>query len=184
MTGTRFVHGHTPSGASGSAPIAMRDFRRSLPMALMRARESVMVRFRPALAEHGLSEQQWRVLRALTSREAPISVGELADDTCLLGPSLSRMIVSMEERSLITRTIDPADARRTGVSIAPAGIDLVARIAPLSEEVYRTIEADFGAGSLGALHELLDRLADVLITDSAPAVSAAGAPAGSLGVRS
>ena len=42
-----------------------RDTRRSLPMALLRARETVMARFRPMLAENDINEQQWRVLRVL-----------------------------------------------------------------------------------------------------------------------
>jgi hypothetical protein len=43
-----------------------RSFARSLPMALLKAREAVMVRFRPSLRAHGLTEQQWRVLRIMS----------------------------------------------------------------------------------------------------------------------
>ena len=67
--------------ASGSAPAArqvpMRDFSRSLPMSLLRAREAVMRQFRPSLRQHGLTEQQWRILRALAAIEA-VEVTELA----------------------------------------------------------------------------------------------------------
>jgi hypothetical protein len=45
--------------------VVLRDFSKSLPMALMRTREAVMKRFRPSLRDHALTEQQWRVLRAL-----------------------------------------------------------------------------------------------------------------------
>ena len=138
-------------------PTGLRSFERSLPMALMRAREAVMSQFRPMLAEHGLTEQQWRVLRALTDR--PMTVGSVAERTCLLGPSLSRMLASMEQRSLIVRTIDRADGRRTRIAIAAAGRDLVTRIAPESERVYRDIEGALGVDELDELHRLLDRLA-------------------------
>jgi homoprotocatechuate degradation regulator HpaR len=141
--------------------VGLRGFERSLPMALMRARESVMALFRPLLAEHGLTEQQWRVLRALGDSDGPMSAGELAERTCLLGPSLSRMLVSMEERALVTRAVDRRDARRTAVAIAPAGVDVVGRIAPRSEAVYRDLEARLGVADLGELHQLLDRLAAV-----------------------
>jgi homoprotocatechuate degradation regulator HpaR len=137
----------------------LRSFERSLPMALMRAREAVMSQFRPMLAEHGLTEQQWRVLRALGDR--PMNVGSVAERTCLLGPSLSRMLASMEQRSLIVRTIDRADGRRTRIAITTAGRDLVARIAPESERVYRDIEGALGVDELDELHRLLDRLAKV-----------------------
>jgi len=137
----------------------MRPFERSLPMALMRAREAVMARFRPILAEHGLTEQQWRVLRALRDADAPTSVGDLADRTCLLAPSLSRMLVSMQTRALITRTVDRRDGRRSAVAIAPAGVEVVDRIAPASEAVYRDIEGRLGVADVDELLALLDRLA-------------------------
>ena len=38
---------------------------RNLALLLLQARESVMAEFRPLLNEHGLTEQQWRVIRAL-----------------------------------------------------------------------------------------------------------------------
>ena len=43
----------------------MRPFEQSLPMALLRAREAVMRGFRRVLREHGLNEQEWRIIRAL-----------------------------------------------------------------------------------------------------------------------
>ena len=55
----------------------MREFSRSLPMSLLRAREAVMRQFRPSLRNYGLTEQQWRILRALTAVET-IEVTELA----------------------------------------------------------------------------------------------------------
>lgn len=139
--------------------LGLRSFDRSLPMALMRAREAVMSRFRPILAEHGVTEQQWRVLRALTDSRTPMSVGELAERTYLLGPSLSRMLASMERRDLIVRTLDRDDARRAEVTIASAGAEIVTRIAPESEHVYEQLESSLGFDDLLELHRLLDRLA-------------------------
>lgn len=142
----------------------LRSFERSLPMALMRAREAVMQQFRPSLATHDLSEQQWRVLRALTADDRPRSVGRLADETFLLGPSLSRMLVTLQERGLITRT-SGRDARRSEIAITPAGRDLVAAIAPISEERYRWIEDQIGGADLDHLHRLLDRVAALAVRE-------------------
>src|SRR6478735_4315500 len=104
---------------SPSAPAArqvpMRDFSRSLPMSLLRAREAVMRQFRPSLREHGLTEQQWRILRALASVEA-VEVTELARTAFLLGPSLSRILRDLEARHLIERRTAKADQRRSMVS--------------------------------------------------------------------
>ena len=128
-------------------------------MALMRAREAVMRRFRPILAEHDLTEQQWRVLRALDHVDHQVTVGELADRTFLLGPSLSRMLVTLEERGLIERAVDAGDARRSTITITATGRSLVAAIAPRSEMVYDEISERLGAGDLDQLYDLLRRTA-------------------------
>ena len=84
--------------------VPMRDFSRSLPMSLLRAREAVMRQFRPSLRHHGLTEQQWRILRALAAVET-IEVTELARSAFLLGPSLSRILRDLEARQLIERRV-------------------------------------------------------------------------------
>lgn len=137
----------------------MRGFERSLPMALMRARESVMQQFRPTLAAHDISEQQWRVLRALTSAAASMSVGGLAAQTNLLGPSLSRMLVTLERRGLVSRSVDGDDARRSEIVATDAAVELVAAIAPISEARYRWIERQLGRDDLEHLYRLLERVA-------------------------
>ncbi len=69
----------------------MRTFNESLPMLLLRARESTMGFFRPILNQYGLSEQQWRAIRALY--ETPgISASDLADVSMILSPSLTRIL--------------------------------------------------------------------------------------------
>ncbi len=40
-------------------------FRRALPMLLLWTREAVMLRFRPEIYAHGMTDQKWRVMRAL-----------------------------------------------------------------------------------------------------------------------
>src|SRR5438445_12113668 len=114
--------------ANASAPAArqvpMRDFSRSLPMSLLRAREAVMRQFRPSLREHGLTEQQWRILRALAAIEA-VEVTELARTAFLLGPSLSRILRDLEARQLIERKTAEAEQRRAVVSMSPKGLKLI-----------------------------------------------------------
>src|ERR1700743_256876 len=82
--------------------VPMREFSRSLPMSLLRAREAVMRQFRPALRKHDLTEQQWRILRALAAIDT-IEVTELARTAFLLGPSLSRILRDLDARGLIER---------------------------------------------------------------------------------
>lgn len=130
-------------------------------MALMRARERVMREFRPLLAEHDLSEQQWRTLRALAAADTSLAVADIAERTFLLGPSLSRILGKLEDRRLIDRQTVAEDQRRSAISLSSAGVALVAKIAPDSESRYAEIEASFGTGKLAQLYALLDELAEL-----------------------
>jgi homoprotocatechuate degradation regulator HpaR len=155
--------GGKSTGDGVAARVPMREFSRSLPMLLLRGREAVMRQFRPSLREHGLSEQQWRILRALASIEE-IEVTALACTAYLLGPSLSRMLRDLEERRLIQRRVPKADLRRGMVSITAKGLKLIETVAPFSEAIYAEIARRYGARKLGELQEMLRDLESCLLT--------------------
>jgi homoprotocatechuate degradation regulator HpaR len=143
--------------------VPMREFSRSLPMSLLRAREAVMRQFRPSLRDHGLTEQQWRILRALAS-VATIEVTELARVAFLLGPSLSRILRGLEARQLIERRVVKADQRRGLVSISSKGLKLMETVAPSSEAIYAAISRRYGARKLTELQDMLQALERSLST--------------------
>ncbi|MDE2060949.1 MAG: homoprotocatechuate degradation operon regulator HpaR [Bradyrhizobium sp.] len=143
--------------------IPMRDFSKSLPMSLLRAREAVMKQFRPSLRVHGLTEQQWRILRALAAVDA-IEVTELARVAFLLGPSLSRILRDLESRQLIERRTRKADLRRGVVSISQKGLKLIEVVAPTSEAIYAAITQRYGTQRLAKLQDMLVALEDSLGT--------------------
>ena len=154
-----------PVGSEGAHPverrIPMRDFSKSLPMSLLRAREAVMKQFRPSLRRHRLTEQQWRILRALAAVDA-IEVTELARVAFLLGPSLSRILRDLEARQLIERRTAKADLRRSVVSISQKGVKLIELVAPTSEAIYAAITQRCGAQKLAELQDMLVLLEDSL----------------------
>jgi homoprotocatechuate degradation regulator HpaR len=135
----------------------MREFSRSLPMSLLRAREAVMRQFRPSLRRYDLTEQQWRILRALAAIDA-IEVTELARTAFLLGPSLSRILRDLEARRLIERRTAKADLRRGVVSISEKGVRLMEVVAPSSEAIYAAITKRYGARKLTELQDMLGAL--------------------------
>src|SRR5215203_2391562 len=154
----------SPEGSSSNSQATamvrrtpMREFSRSLPMSLLRAREAVMRQFRPSLRQHGLTEQQWRILRALTAVET-IEVTELARVAFLLGPSLSRILRDLEARDLIERRTAKADLRRGEVSISSKGLKLIEAVAPTSEAIYAEITSRYGARKLAELQDMLAEL--------------------------
>ena len=140
--------------ANKEAEAQLRDFRHSLPMELLKAREAAMSRFRPMLRENGLTEQQWRVIRALAEFDR-IDAGELAQRSFLLAPSLTRILQHLEAEGLIQREADSSDQRKSVLRLTAAGRRLFDRIAPESEARYADIEASFGKERLEALYLLL-----------------------------
>ena len=136
---------------------ALRQTRRSLPIALLRARETVMGPIREMLAESGVNEQKWRVLRVLQER-GPLELTALAAEACLLLPSLTRMTRPMLDEGLISRSTPQDDRRKTIVAITPAGEALIRTHAAESARIFARIETEFGVGRLEQLLDLLEDL--------------------------
>jgi homoprotocatechuate degradation regulator HpaR len=132
---------------------------RNLPRLLLQARETVMAHTRPSLREHGLSDQQWRVLRVLGehAEEADgIETGRVAREAFLLGPSLTGVLARMERDGLIARARCAQDARRTVVRATEAGLAKVQALSQTIEAHYVWMEQQLGKDPLKALYDLLD----------------------------
>ena len=132
-----------------------RQTRRSLPIALLRAREAIMAKFRPMLAHHDISEQQWRVLRIL-GEYGELDASQLAERALVLGPSLTRMIKTLLKTKLIAKRSDKTDGRRSLISITPKAIALIQEITPESAAIYSDIEKKFGIEQVEQLLDLLE----------------------------
>jgi homoprotocatechuate degradation regulator HpaR len=132
-------------------------FGRSLPMLLMRARESVMKRFRPHLRSHELTEQQWRILRVLAEQKR-VEMLDLSERSCILPASLSRTIPLLVTRGLVHRYSDPVDQRRVIVALSPQGRALFQTMSAESTRIYARLEADFGATKLAEVYRVLNEL--------------------------
>jgi homoprotocatechuate degradation regulator HpaR len=148
---------------------ALRDFEHSLPMELLKAREAAMSRFRPMLRSHGLTEQQWRVIRALADFEN-IDASELARRSFLLAPSLTRILQHLENEGIVNRSSDARDQRRSVFVLTARGQRIFDTVAPDSESLYAGIEEEFGSDNLGRLYDLLAQFYQTLgAADSAEA---------------
>ena len=139
----------------------LRSFERSLPMTLLQTREAVMKKFIPSLKEHGLTPQQWRVIRAL-EHENGLDISTIAERCHLLMPSLSRIITFLVKEKLVDRQASEHDQRRSKILLTDLGRELFAKIAPKSIERYIAIEEKFGVRKLELLYELLDDLIQTL----------------------
>ena len=133
---------------------------RNLPRLLLQARESVMGHTRPSLRAHGLSDQQWRVLRVLGehAHDSGVETGRVAKDAFLLGPSLTGVLTRMERDGLIERQRCPQDARRTVVRATAVGLAKVQALSRSIEAHYAWMEGQLGKTVLQDLYVLLDQV--------------------------
>ena len=132
---------------------------KSLPIAMLRAREAMMLSFRPILTKYGFTEQQWRVLRVL-SEKGTSDAGQVAFDACILAPSLSRIIGKLEKNNFISRFVDNKDGRRINLTLTPLGQEILSKIAPEMDVVYKAIQKRYGAEKLNDLLNLLGEVSE------------------------
>jgi homoprotocatechuate degradation regulator HpaR len=147
--------------AGGGRAKTMRPFDQSLPMALLRAREAVMRGFRRLLREHGLNEQEWRIMRALMEADE-LEIGELAERVFILKPSATRTIKNLEARGIVGRSRPLSDQRRALISLTAKGHALFDELAPRSEREYGRITQRIGPRDMDELYLLLGRITDAL----------------------
>ncbi len=130
---------------------------RSLPIALLRARERVMGPIRHLLSDVDLTEQQWRVLRVV-QESGPIDPTQIADRACLLLPSLTRILQKLEEKGLINRVRDEADRRRQVITLTAAGDRVIEENIDASLELIERTREKMGPDRYEALLDLLNDL--------------------------
>ncbi len=130
---------------------------RSLPIALIRAREGIMAPIREMLSETGITEQQWRVLRVL-SEFGVMDTKTLADRSSLLFPSLTRIAATLRDKGLVSQTRDEKDRRRQFVEITPAGQLIIDERAARAAEIVTGFKATLGHDNYETLLDLLEML--------------------------
>lgn len=130
---------------------------RSLPIALIRAREGVMSPIREMLSETGITEQQWRVLRVL-AEFGRMDTKTLADRASLLFPSLTRIATTLREKGLVTQRRDKMDRRRQFIEITPEGQKFIDDRIPHAARIVAGFKATLGEQDYETLLDLLTRL--------------------------
>ncbi len=127
---------------------------RSLPIALIRAREGVMAPIRDMLSETGITEQQWRVLRVL-SEYGMLDTTTLADRSSLLFPSLTRIASTLRDKGLITQTRDEVDRRRQLIEITAEGQKIIDDRTAQTTQIVVDFKTKLGSENYETLLDLL-----------------------------
>lgn len=135
--------------------------RRNLPLLLLQVRGSLIGRFRPVLKKTGLTEQQFRILRALDVN-GTLEPRELCAICHISSPSLAGVLARMESIGLVTRERLKDDQRRQHVSLTPRAVRMFADVSDDLEAVYRQLETELGPDYLAEIYAMCDRVLEVL----------------------
>jgi homoprotocatechuate degradation regulator HpaR len=158
--------GRNPPEAE-EASRAPSNFEKSLPRQVASLRAVIVKRFRSlveTMEEHGLTEQQWRTINALSEVDE-IDVMEIGRRCVILPGSMSRIIAKLMDDGLVSRRVDESDQRRSFVSLSPEGRVFYLKMRKHSEAVHRGILADVGAERLAKFQQMLGEVIERLERD-------------------
>lgn len=110
---------------------------------------------RDMLAETGITEQQWRVLRVL-AEYGPQQTSVLANKAALLFPSLTRIAQTMRDKKLITLSRDDVDRRRQIITLTDVGQSIIDDKTEQASQIVKGFKKKLGDEKY---EELLDLLA-------------------------
>ena len=142
---------------SSAVPSEVPIEHRNLPLLLLRAREGTIARFRPLLNAHGITEQQWRVIRALLD-SGPLEPRQIGEAALISSPSMAGVLARMDALELVVRERMAHDQRRVIVSLTHKSRTLAAKMAPELAAIYQDLEAHVGNDVMKRLYSTLDEL--------------------------
>lgn len=125
-----------------------------------------MSRFRPLLNQHGVTEQQWRIIRVLLDEDG-LEPRQLCERCLISSPSIAGVLMRMEEAGWIQRERMAHDQRRVKVTVTAATKKLGKSMAPLIEREYLALEELVGVKQLQQVYDALDTLLQHLDTPAA-----------------
>lgn len=113
------------------------DQDQELFVIIQRAADRLMQEPLALLKDHGLSAQQYNVLRILRGAKVSLNCTEIANRMINRDPDITRLLDRMETRGWIERSRDGVDRRVVLASITPAGLDLLAGLDEPMVECHR-----------------------------------------------
>jgi DNA-binding MarR family transcriptional regulator len=109
---------------------------------------------------HGVTPLQIQLLELIADGAPPTShVGELAREVGVTQPSASEAIASLEDKGHVTRAVDPADRRRSVITLTEQGTQLAAQLSSERETVRHALGVRKEADNAATLSVLVDLIA-------------------------
>lgn len=134
---------------------------RNLPLLMQQARERVVSPFRAIVAEQGLTEQQWRIIRVMLDT-GPVEPYQLVTLCGISSPSLTGILGRMQDMDLVVRHRMGHDHRRRLVHLTDKSKAMARTIVPRINAAYQRLESRLGQPLIATLIQTLESLGERL----------------------
>ncbi len=135
----------------------MPKFLDSLPMILSRTLDGVMPVYRALFQEHAITDQQWRVMRALWEQKH-LTSKQISEITLLPSPSLVGILDRLEKKGFVGRLRSVEDRRLVYIVPTQAGRNLQELMLPKIEQIHDRFMHQVTPDEWGELNRILDKL--------------------------
>lgn len=135
----------------------MPKFLDSLPMILSRTLDGVMPVYRALFQEHAITDQQWRVMRALWEQKH-LTSKQISEITLLPSPSLVGILDRLEKKGFVGRLRSVEDRRLVYIVPTQAGRKLQELMLPKIEQIHDRFMHQVTPDEWAELNRLLDKL--------------------------
>ena len=135
----------------------MPKFLDSLPMILSRSLDDIMPQYRSLFQAHGITDQQWRVMRALWEQEH-LTSKQISQITLIPAPSLVGILDRLEKKGLLGRLRSVEDRRLVFIRPTKAGRELQELMLPKIEEIHNFLIEKVTGREWDEMKRILDKL--------------------------
>ena len=135
----------------------MPKFLDSLPMILSRSLDDIMPQYRSLFQAHGITDQQWRVMRALWEKEH-LTSKKISQITLIPAPSLVGILDRLEKKGLLGRLRSVKDRRLVFIRPTRAGRELQELMLPKIEEIHNFLKERVTSKEWSEMKRILDKL--------------------------
>ena len=135
----------------------MPKFLDSLPMILSRTLDGVMPVYRALFQEHAITDQHWRVMRALWEQKH-LTSKQISEITLLPSPSSVGILDRLEKKGFVGRLRSVEDRRLVYIVPTQAGRKLQELMLPKIEQIHDRFMHQVTPDEWGELNRILDKL--------------------------
>ena len=128
-------------------------------VAVLRTADVIRRRVGLVVEPHGITPQQYNVLRILRGAGAAgLPTLEIADRMVEQAPGITRMIDRLEAKMLVGRERGCDDRRQVLCRITDKGLELLARLDAPLQDAHRGVRESLNESDIEALLGILDRI--------------------------